>query len=182
MYSLMYSLMLVSRSVLYIKLRYSAVICCEEINNEWWWNESKLNIFAIAAHDKLRQNKKKFGEKWHSYKYKNVYFARLKGSRPTLMTSHKITRHRASTSTRWHFAFGLCCHSNETRAPIANPPNSAQLEGTPYHSLKLYRIRAEVWACGEGQTDTQTRVTIIHFASSTTHAKYNNVWNRICAN
>ena len=25
----------------------------------------------------------------------------------------------------------LCCHSNETRAPIANPPNSAQLEGTP---------------------------------------------------
>jgi len=25
----------------------------------------------------------------------------------------------------------LCCHSVETRAPIANPPNSAQLEGTP---------------------------------------------------
>jgi len=24
----------------------------------------------------------------------------------------------------------LCCHSNESRAPIANPPNSAQLEGT----------------------------------------------------
>jgi len=24
----------------------------------------------------------------------------------------------------------LCCHNNETRAPIANPPNSAQLEGT----------------------------------------------------
>ena len=24
----------------------------------------------------------------------------------------------------------LCCHSNETRAPIANPSNSAQLEGT----------------------------------------------------
>ena len=32
----------------------------------------------------------------------------------------------------------LCCHSNETRAPIANPPNSAQLEGTPYHSPKLH--------------------------------------------
>jgi len=32
----------------------------------------------------------------------------------------------------------LCCHSNETRAPIANPPNSAQLDGTPYHSLKLH--------------------------------------------
>jgi len=25
----------------------------------------------------------------------------------------------------------LCCHSNETRAPIANPSNSAQLGGTP---------------------------------------------------
>jgi len=25
----------------------------------------------------------------------------------------------------------LCCPSNKTRAPIANPPNSAQLEGTP---------------------------------------------------
>jgi len=30
----------------------------------------------------------------------------------------------------------LCGHSNETDAPIANPPNSAQLEGTPYHSPK----------------------------------------------
>jgi len=32
----------------------------------------------------------------------------------------------------------LCCHSNETLAPIANLPNSAQLQGTPYHSLKLH--------------------------------------------
>jgi len=29
------------------------------------------------------------------------------------------TRHRGSTSTRWHFAFGLCCHSNETSAPLS---------------------------------------------------------------
>jgi len=36
------------------------------------------------------------------------------------------------------------------------------------------RIRAVVWAYGRGQTDTQTRVTTIHFASSTTHAKCNN--------
>ena len=41
-------------------------------------------------------------------------------------TNWILTRHRASTSTRWHFAFRLCCHSNETRGPIANPPNSAQ--------------------------------------------------------
>jgi len=47
------------------------------------------------------------------------------------------------------------------------------------------RVRAVVWAYGCGQTDrqtdrhtdrhtdTQTRVTTIHFASSTTHAKCN---------
>jgi len=32
-----------------------------------------------------------------------------------------ITRHRVSTGTRWHFAFGLCCHSNETHAPPTTP-------------------------------------------------------------
>jgi len=31
----------------------------------------------------------------------------------------------------------LCYHSNKTRAPIANPPNSAQLRH-PYHSPKLH--------------------------------------------
>ena len=30
--------------------------------------------------------------------------------------------------------FALCCHSNATRAPIANPPNSAQLGGSLYHT------------------------------------------------
>jgi len=33
-----------------------------------------------------------------------------------------ITRHRASTSTCWHFAFRLCCHTNEARAPTATRP------------------------------------------------------------
>jgi len=55
-----------------------------------------------------------------------------------LKSKATVTRHRASTSTRRHFAFGLCCHSNKTRAPIADPPNSAQLEGTPYHFPKLH--------------------------------------------
>jgi len=32
----------------------------------------------------------------------------------------------------------LCCRSNETRSPIANPPDSAQLGGTPYHCAKLH--------------------------------------------
>jgi len=49
----------------------------------------------------------------------------------------------------------LCCHSNETRAPIANPPNSAQLEGIPTIPPNI-RVRAVVWERGEGQTDTQT--------------------------
>jgi len=34
--------------------------------------------------------------------------------------------------------FVLCCHSNAIRAPIANPPNSAQLGGSLYHAAKLH--------------------------------------------
>ena len=69
----------------------------------------------------------------------------------------------------------LCCHSNEIRAQIANPPNVAQLEGSLYHAAKLHsgpcsslgmRRRTDT------HTDThrQTRVTNIHFESSTTHS------------
>jgi len=76
--------------------------------------------------------------------------------------------------------FCVRCHSNAIRAQIANPANSAQLGGIPYHSPKLHpgpcnsvgmRLRTDT------QTDiqTQTRVTTIHFASSTTHAKCNNL-------
>jgi len=50
---------------------------------------------------------------------------------------------------------GLCCHSNKTCAPIANPPRRAQLEGTPSIPPSYIRARALVWACGCGQTDTQ---------------------------
>ena len=34
--------------------------------------------------------------------------------------------------------WAVCCYSNETCAPIANLPNSAQLGGTLYHSPKLH--------------------------------------------
>ena len=52
---------------------------------------------------------------------------------------------------------------NATRAPIANPPNNAQLGGIPYHVPPSYtRVNAIVWACGRRQT--QTRVTTIHFS------------------
>ena len=47
---------------------------------------------------------------------------------------------------------------------------------TPTIPPSYIRDRAVVWECGEGQADTQTHiqtaVTTIHFASSTTHAKY----------
>jgi len=61
----------------------------------------------------------------------------------------------------------LWCHSNETRAPTANPPNRAQLDGTAYYSPSYYRVRAAVWECGEGQTATQTAVANVHFGSAT---------------
>jgi len=70
----------------------------------------------------------------------------------------------------------LCCHGNKTCAPIANPPNRAQLEGTPYHSPSYIRIHAAVWACGETHThydthtDKQTRVTL-YISRRTTHVK-----------
>jgi len=70
-------------------------------------------------------------------------------------------RYRASTSTRLHFDFWLCCPCNETRAPNANPPSIAQLQGTPYHSPSYILVRAAVWASGEDrrkqrQTDRHT--------------------------
>jgi len=67
-------------------------------------------------------------------------------------------------------ANSLCCHSNATRAPIANPPNSAQLEGSLYHAPKLHPgpcssvgVRPRTDTHTLTQTDTQTRVTTIHF-------------------
>ena len=42
------------------------------------------------------------------------------------------------------------------RAPIANLPNSAQIEGTPTILPTYIRVRVVVWECGEGQTDRQS--------------------------
>ena len=67
--------------------------------------------------------------------------------------------------------FELCCHSNATRTPIANPPNSAQAGGISYHS-KLHPGPCNSVGMGL-QTDTQTRVTTIHLVLSTTHMKHN---------
>ena len=86
-----------------------------------------------------------------------------------------VTRHSASTSIySLTFEFALCCHSNATCAPIANPPNTAQLGGIRYQSPKLHPGPCDsvgVRPRTDTQTDTQTRVTTIHFASSTTHVE-----------
>ena len=44
------------------------------------------------------------------------------------------SEHKMLASTRLYSLyawFALCCHSNATRTPIANPPNSEQLGGQP---------------------------------------------------
>ena len=67
----------------------------------------------------------------------------------------------------------ICHHSNETCAPIANLTNSAQLEVPHNIPLCYIRVCAAACECGEGQTDTQTVVGNIHFASAMPHAKCN---------
>ena len=65
----------------------------------------------------------------------------------------------------------LSCHSNETRAPIANPPVH---RGQPLPFPKLHPGPCSIVGMRprtDSQTDIPTRMTTIHFASSTTHAK-----------
>jgi len=69
----------------------------------------------------------------------------------------------------------LCCHSNETRAPIANPFNTAHPQ--PYPRV----TSGSVQLCGNAvkdrqtdiQIDTQAAMTNTHFASAMPHAKSN---------
>ena len=74
---------------------------------------------------------------------------------PLLLST--VTRHKASTSTRLHFAFSATLSYNKTRALIANPPwNSAQLEGTLYHSPKLHPGLCSSVDMWQGQTERHT--------------------------
>ena len=52
---------------------------------------------------------------------------------------------------------GVLGDSNETHALIANPPNSAQLGAVPTTHSSYIRVRAVVWTCGCGQTQTYTQ-------------------------
>ena len=63
---------------------------------------------------------------------------------------------------------------SEYKHSLTFPPKIAQAEGTPYHFPKLHPGPCSSAGIRRGtvtQTDTQTRVTNIHFASATPHAK-----------
>jgi len=42
----------------------------------------------------------------------------------------------------------ICCHSNETRAPIAKPPNVAQLGASPTIPPSYIRVRVSLSSVG----------------------------------
>jgi len=86
------------------------------------------------------------------------------GHRPAARTHPAERSHYILTSLdgrKLVTRFALCCHSNATRAPIANPPNSAQPGGSPYHSPKLHpgpcnNVGIRPWTDTHTQTHTQT--------------------------
>jgi len=51
---------------------------------------------------------------------------------------HPLVTNQQRAHTPRKLGFALCCHSNATGAPIANPHNSAQLGGSLYHARKLH--------------------------------------------
>jgi len=63
--------------------------------------------------------------------------------KPGIERVQACTRYHACI--RWHFAFALRCHSNATGALSANPPNTAQLGGITYQSLKLHLGPCKIW-------------------------------------
>jgi len=70
---------------------------------------------------------------------------------------HLLVTNQQRAQTPRKLGFALCCHSNATGSPSANPPNSAQLGGNLYHAPSYIRVRAVVWAYGRGQTHTHRR-------------------------
>jgi len=60
------------------------------------------------------------------------------------------------TSTRRHFAFALCCHSNANPCTDCKSAQYCTARGTPTIPPSYILVRAVVWACGSGQTARQT--------------------------
>jgi len=77
----------------------------------------------------------------------------------TIALANSITRHRATTSTRWHFTFAICCHSNATCAPICKSAQQCTTKGHPLPFPKLHpglcsSVGMRPWT--DTQTDRQT--------------------------
>ena len=74
------------------------------------------------------------------FTFQNRANERFKAHRQKKQWQRQVkTSHRASTAIADISSSAICCHSNETRSLTANPHNTAQLEGNPYHSPKLHQ-------------------------------------------
>jgi len=69
---------------------------------------------------------------------------------------HPAVTNQQRAHTPRKLGFALCCHSNATRGPIANPPNSAQLGAACTTPPSYNRVRAVLWAYGRRQTHRHT--------------------------
>ena len=119
------------------------------------WHHSRLSW----PHPALRTNV------WTPYRtsYINISWMTFRHGccwAPFLILNQQCQSNQAYSEYKHLLTFcvppALCCHSNKTCAPIANPPNCAQLQGTPYHSPTYIQVSAVVWECGVGQTRRQT--------------------------
>ena len=133
------------------------------------YSEYKHVLANIA---RLRYNSPAVWTKWNGARSRRAGASILSPVRE-LFTARSTCGIAKRITTGLCHAFPQCYHSNATRAPIANPPNSAQLGGIPYHSAKLHPVPCNSVGM-RPRSDTQTRVTTIHFSWSTTHAKCNN--------
>jgi len=113
-------------------------------------------------------------------RYSVLKFWEIPNSVKALKWSRNSDANKRKRGTEWVQALAdisrlaLCCHSNETWALIADLPNTAQLEGTPYHYPKLHPGPCKFVGMRRGtdaQIHTQTAVVTIHFASAMPHMK-----------
>jgi len=87
------------------------------------------------------------------------------------------TRYTASTSIRWHFAFGAIVIATKPMHRLQICPVLHNNRAPPnIPSIDIW-VCAVVWECGERQTDTLTAVTNVHFASVTPQTKRNKLFH-----
>jgi len=88
-----------------------------------------------------------------------------------LLAATFLTRHRASANTRWRSRSGYVVITTQ---PVHRPIMHYYVHPVPFPKLRPESCRSVgIRPRTDTQTDTQTRVTTIHFESFTTHAKCN---------